>query len=172
MAICSPIDNGIAKSCSNNAGGVSKIYITDFDNVTGITASGGTVSSITMSDSFYEFVFNKNTSEFNENAQINLENGSTFFEQTVILKIPRREVSKRNVIEKLVAGQKDLIVIVKDANSLYWLLGEDNGMNVTTIESAAGVAKEDGSNYTITILSQETDQAKAVDPSIIAGLVA
>jgi len=50
-------------NCENNIGGLTKLYLTDFDNVLGITASGGTISTITLATAsvFYEFEFNRTT---------------------------------------------------------------------------------------------------------------
>ena len=89
---CNLITGGIDKSCLNNTGGVATILITDACNIATITAATGSISAITMTGGalFYEYAFNKNTSSYSEDITINLENGSTFFAQSVNLVIPRR----------------------------------------------------------------------------------
>ncbi len=168
---CVLLTGGIAKDCDNNLGGVKKIYITDFVNVLTVTETTGTLTAITMASGtvFYDFEFNKNTSTFGEVATVSLENGSLFYDQTVTLKIPRREVSKRNTLKLLM--QKDLAVIVLDSNDLYWYVGRTNGANVTELPSESGTAKGDFNGYTITIKGQEPEQAPEVDSTIIAGLL-
>ncbi len=168
---CTLLTGGILKDCANNLGGVKKIYITDFVNVLSVTETTGTLTAITMASGtvFYEFEFNKNTSTFGEVATVSLENGSLFYDQTVTLKIPRREVAKRNVLKLLM--QKDLAVIVQDENGLYWYIGETNGANVTELPSESGTAKGDFNGYTITMKGQEPEQAPEVDSAIIAGLL-
>lgn len=168
---CTLLTSGICRDCDNNAGGVTKLYITDLENVTSVTATSGTISAIGLASgtTFYEFAFNKNTSTFSEKTTISIENGSTFYEQTISLVIPRREVSKRNVLALMV--QKPLAVIVKDANGLYWLVGEVEGAYVTEVASDSGKAKGDLNGYTITMIASEASAAQEVNNSIIAGLI-
>ena len=168
---CISFSGGISKDCSNNIGGLSKLYLTDLDNITGITQSGGTVSSIGMlgATTFYEFHFNRNSATFTEDLVKSVEAGSALFEQTVTVTIPKREVSKRNTLALLT--QRDLAVIVKDSNGLYWYAGESEGMYLSESTSTSGTAKADGSNYVLTLKGFEMERAPGVDASIIAGLI-
>ena len=172
---CDLITGGIACGCENNLGGISAIYITDFCNL--VSTTSGTASnegiitaiSLTGSTCYYEYCFNKNTSSLTEQAIISIENGSLYYSQTATVIIPRREVAKRNALAMLM--QKDLSIIVKDQNGLYWFLGEENGVNVTDINSTSGVVKGDLNGYTLTFIGEEPFQAKEVDSTIITGLI-
>ena len=163
---------GIPKGCDNNIGGIKKFYVGCFDNST-IVEAGGTVSSIslTQSQTFVEYNFSKNSSGYVEDAAISLENGSTLYSTTTTLVIPRREVAKRNSLALVAAGQQNLLVIVQDANDIYWLQGWQNGANLTAQGEGSGIAKADGSKYALTFLSEEPYQMPVVDPTIIAGLL-
>lgn len=175
------LNGGISLGCDNNSGGVRKIYITDFANITGITeqaggilvASGEVISNIALAsgEQFYEFEFLRNTSSYQETATISLENGTTFYTQTITLVIPRREQAKRNKIALLAAGQKKLAIIVQDSNSLYWYFGQEDGCIMTALDGGSGVAKTDANGYTITFTAEEPNQAPEVLDSIIAGLL-
>lgn len=169
---CISFSGGIAKDCANNIGGLTKVYLTDFDNITGITQSGGTVSVIGMAEasSFYEFEFNRNSATFTEDLVKSVEAGSALFESTLTLTIPRRDVTKRNTLSLLT--QRDLAVIIKDSNGLYWYPGEVEGMYLSESTSTSGTAKADGSNYVLTLKGFEQERASAVDPTIIAALLA
>lgn len=175
MAICNALTGAIAKSCSTNTGGIRKMFIADFENVSTITSSGSPakISAITMSGAtkFYEFEFNRNTSSFEEAVTVNLENGTTFFNQTVRLELARRESAKRDAIEKLVAGQKQLMIIVLDSNGLYWLFGQVEGAYATEITGGSGVAKTDKNGYSIAMTAEEPAQAFEVDSTVISGIV-
>jgi hypothetical protein len=168
---CVAFSGGIALNCENNIGGLTKVYLTDFDNVTGITASGGTVSTISMeaSTNFYEFEFNRNSATLTEDLTKDIAAGSAFFTQNLTLTIPRRDVEKRNTLSLLT--QRDLACIVKDSNGFYWLLGETEGMYLSEATSTSGTAKADGSNYVLTLIGEELERASSVDPSIIDGLL-
>jgi len=170
---CNTSLTAILKDCSNNIGGVTNFYVAPCEFVSATTVSNGTVTAITMSGTskFVEFQFNKNTANYTEEGTISLENGSTFFLQTVNLIIPRREVAKRNAIALIAAGQRDLKIIVKDANGLYWLVGYANCANLTAVGEGSGTAKGDGSKYSLTFVAEEPDQMYEVNSSIIAGII-
>lgn len=124
--------------------------------------------NVFIGNPFFEFQFNRNTSSFEENSMINLENQSTYFDQRVNLMLQRRETSKRDAIEKLVAGQKQLLAIVLDSNGLYWLLGSDSGLYATEITGGSGVAKADKNGYAIVLTAEEAIQALEVTSNALS----
>lgn len=168
---CVSFSGGISLNCENNIGGLTKVFLTDFDSVTGLTAAGGTVSAIDLAQGevFYEFEFNRNSAEFTEDLVKSVEAGSALFEQTLTLTIPRRDVAKRNTLGLLT--QRDLAVIIKDSNGIYWYPGLVEGMYLSESTSTSGAAKADGSNYVLTLKGFEIDRSPAVDPTIISGLL-
>ena len=178
MAICNALTNGLSKSCDTNTGGVNRIYITDWENVTNVTDGAGTggdwITGITMAGTskFYEFQTNKNVCNFTESVAIDLVAGTTFFNQIITLVLSRRETIKRDAIEKLVNGQKQLALIVLDSNGLYWYSGLNEGSYVSAIEGGSGTAKAEANGYTITFTAMEPLQMYGVDPAIVGGITA
>lgn len=168
---CVSFSGGIAKDCENNIGGLTKLYLTDLSNIVTYTQSGGTVSAITMASAsyFYSFDFNRNSATFTEDLVKSVEAGSALFEQTVTVTIPRRDVKKRNTLALLT--QRDLAVIVKDSNGLYWYPGAVEGMYLSESTSTSGTAKADGSNYVLTLKGFEVDRSYGVASSIVSALV-
>lgn len=170
----------ILRGCDNNLGGIKKFYITAWDNVTVATEAvtgDGILTTITLDPTispapvFVEYEFTKNSSSFVEEAQISLENGSTFYQTTTTLIIPRREVAKRNSLALLANGQQDLFIIMQDYNDVYWAQGWKNGANLTAQGEGSGVAKADGSKYSLTFISEEDQQMPTVDSTIISSLL-
>lgn len=174
---CNTTLTDILKGCDNNIGGLTNFYILPSEFIASpsdITDDGaGTITGITISTgaTFAEFEFNKNTANFTEEAAIDLANGSTFYTQTVNLTIARREAAKRQSLALIAAGQRNLYIIVKDANGLYWFVGRANGANLTAQGDGSGTAKADGSKYTLTFVAEEPEQMFEVDSTIIAGLL-
>lgn len=168
---CTLISSGITKACDNNIGGITNIYITDFVNVESITSATGEISAIALASGtqYYEYEFNKYTSTFGEKDTISIENGTVFAEQTVTLKLARRQKTSRNNLALLL--HKDLSVIVKDSNGLYWLIGETRGAYLTDITSESGTNSGDFNGYTVIIMAQEPNQAQEIDDAIIAALI-
>lgn len=169
---CVSFTGGITNDCSNNMGGVTKVYLTDFNNIASYTELSGTVSAITMASAsfFYEFQFNRNSAEFTENISKNIEAGSLLEEQTLTITIPKRDREKRNTLALL--AQRDLAVILKDSNGIYWFPGMVEGMYQSEGTSTSGKAKADGSNYVITLKGFEQEKAPVVAPAIITALLA
>ncbi|NBV78123.1 hypothetical protein EBR66_08235, partial [bacterium] len=90
---------------------------------------------------FYEIQTNKNVCNFTETVSIDLNNGTTFFNQVVSVVLSRRETTKRSFIDKLIAGQKQIACIVLDSNGNYWYFGLEEGAYITAIEGGSGTAK-------------------------------
>jgi hypothetical protein len=169
---CVSFSGGIAKDCANNIGGLTKVYLTDFDNIASYAQAGGTVSNIIMASAsyFYEFEFNRNSATFTEDLLKSVEAGSALFEGTLTLTIPRRDVAKRNTLSLLT--QRDLAAVIKDSNGLYWYLGAEEGMYLSESTSTSGTAKADGSNYVLTLKSFEQERAYGLTAGTINPLVA
>lgn len=120
---------------------------------------------------FYEIQTNKNVSNFTESVQVDMNNGTTFFNQVVNLILSRRETTKRDFIEKLIDGQKQLLIVVLDSNNRYWLFGLYEGSYVTAIEGGSGTAKADAAGYSVTFTSMEPEQAYEITSSAIAPFI-
>lgn len=157
MATCTAL-NAVTKSCDNNIGGITEVYIYDQEDVTAIADSNGTLTSATLGtgDAGQQFYIKRNTSNFTEEAAIDLVNGSSFVTQTINLMFHRREASKSYAIQLLGEGQRDLFVIVKDANGLYFCF---QNVQLSAVGEGSGTAKADASKYSITLLAEDTQYA-------------
>lgn len=167
---CSTL-TAITKGCDNNIGGITAIYINDMDNIVGPTTEDDAtwmVEAQTVSTPYEAFEFRRNTGNFTEESAIDLANGSSFVTGTINLMFHRREASKSKAIKILGEGQRDLAIIVKDANSKYWYFPN---AQLTATGEGSGTAKADGSKYSVTFVAENEFLAKEVDASIIAGLL-
>lgn len=166
--------SGIQLGCDNNAGGLTKFYIAQYESVTGLTVVDNVVTSISLSGgtpAFYEFEFNKNSAQFVETGNIDLVNGSSFFTVETTLNIARRDAAKSLAIQSLSAGQQKLLIIVKDANGIYWLQGRNEGVNLTAVGEGSGLAKADGSKYSLTFTSEEPDMMPEFSSGLISAIL-
>jgi hypothetical protein len=185
MAICNALTAGLTKSCETNSGGVKTIRIADFENVSAVTIGASTapqvgdwIDAITMASpggvtaSFYKFDTNKNVNLFQETVAIDMVAGTTFFNQVFTLVLSRRETTKRTAIDALIAGQKQLSLVIEDSNGNFWLSGLSEGSYVTAIDGGTGTAKADANGYTVTFTAMEPLQAYGIDPTIVAAITA
>lgn len=170
MPLCELLDGGLPKDCENNLGGLQRLWLTDKESVLSVTENSGEVTAIALATAalFYEFTFNRNTSSYTEVNTPNIENGSEFNLQTIVLTHARRSKEKRSVVELLM--RKELVGIALDQNGKYWLFGKQNGLLVTNVEGGSGLTKTDLNGYTITLTAEEPYQAPEVSSSIIASI--
>ena len=161
----------IIKDCSNNSGGIYTLLINQQDNITGITTlETGTnweVTAITHSAPYVPLEFKRNTGSFTEDGTIDLVNGSSYVTQTINLMFHRRDQEKSRAIKVLGAGQQYLNAVVGDANGKFWYFPF---LQVSAYGEGSGVARADGSKYSLTLLAENETLAYEVDPTIIAGL--
>lgn len=171
MACCSTLTGNIDISCALNTGGIARLFFAPLCNITGMTegsgATEGIITAIDMSGSnvFYEIQFLKNTAGITEESQFNNELGTGFYKSTIVGTIPRREVAKRNKLMTL-QNQK-LVVIARDQNDKYWLLGRVNGALIEQIGGGFGLKKDELNGYTLSFTTEENKMSYEIDSSLI-----
>jgi len=161
----------ILKDCLNNSGGIYTLLINQQDNITAITtdemSTNWEVTAITHSAPYVPLEFKRNTGSFTEEGAIDLVNGSSYVTQTINLMFHRRDQEKSRAIKVLGAGQQYLNAVVGDANGKFWYFPF---LQVSAYGEGSGVARADGSKYSLTLLAENETLAYEVDPTIIAGL--
>jgi len=176
--------DGIAKGCRNNSGGLkraliqNKSEITSFTPAIGGVTDEGAITAVVMESGaqFFEFIPNKMSSNWVENIQSNVQNGTIGYEQVLNLIFSKNEAAKRNQIKLL--GQAETVVIVEDYNGKYFVLGEENGVELTGGNSGSGTALTDLNGWNVTLGGMEHYPAreifvedKATTDALIAALL-
>ena len=161
----------ILKSCDSNIGGIVSILINDQENVDTslIDVTDYVITDFgTLVDPFIPFEFRRNTGMYTEEAAIDLVNGSSFYTQTVTLIFHRREAAKSKAIKILGEGQRDLALVVGDANGKYWYFPK---AQLTAVTEGSGTAKADGSKYSVTFVAENEQLAYEVDKDVIPDII-
>jgi len=168
---CSTITS-ILKGCDNNIGGITSIYINDQDSVNTDELVFGTPWTITdfgtLAAQFVPFEFRRNTGMYTEELANDLVNGSQYYTQTVTLIFHRREAAKSKSIKILGEGQRDLALVVGDANGKYWYFPK---AQLNAVTEGSGTAKADGSKYSVTFVAENEFLAYEVDAAIIPDII-
>ena len=166
------LSSGIAKGCKDNAGGLKRILLA---NTTGASGTGVTftpsigataddiITSVAMgasADKFYEFVPNKMSSNWVENVQSNVQNGTVGYEQVLTMIFGKNEATKRNQVKLL--GQAEVYAIVEDYNGKYFLLGEENGLELTGGSSSSGTTLTDLNGWNVVLGGNERVPAREI----------
>lgn len=164
------LTQGNSIPCRSSVGGVAEIYITELANKSTFTSSSGIITAFTLASTkkFWTYFVEKENATFTDTTIVSPENGTKFNEQGGTFMIKQMTASNRNELELM--AQNRVMVIVKDNNGIYWLLGESNGLDVTNIAAATGKAYGDLNGYTITFAGREVYSAKQVTSSLLATL--
>lgn len=165
------LTSSIALGCKDSVGGIKQILITELENKLAITSVTGniTVFTLTTGKRFWQYDFEKETSEFTEKPTPNHENGTLFYEQETKIRLNKRDVTKRNELHLL--AQNRVMIIVLDRNGVYWLIGEANGCDLMPSTSPTGKAMGDFNGYELTFMGKEAQPAQTITSSLITALL-
>lgn len=167
---CTTLES-ILKTCDSNIGGITSIYINDQENIdnTALVITAYVITDFgALPAQFLPFEFRRNTGMYTEEAAIDLVNGSSYYTQTVTLMFHRREAAKSKAIKILGEGQRDLALVVGDANGKYWYFPT---AQLTAVAEGSGTAKADGSKYSITFVAENENLAYEVAAAEIPNII-
>ena len=141
----------IELGCIGSVGGIKTVYALT-GPVTGITYnSSNEITGITGNGVIYQFEVEKQTSSLTETFNNNLENGTLFYNQDVVLAFHKIDIDKRNQM-KLLAQNRSIKLFVEDNNgNIYFLGGDFDGGWVSAGTSSTGTAFGDKNAYDITL---------------------
>lgn len=162
--------NSIA--CKDGTPGIVEAYITELSNITSYEETAGVITDVTLASGkqFWRYQQIKESANWTEEANINVQAGSVGWAQTVNLVIPKRETTKRNEIKLL--AQNTLAIIVKDVNNTYWFIGLVRGADMDNgTKYDSGIKLGDANGWNLVFKAAEHDPAQEVDSSIIASLL-
>jgi hypothetical protein len=157
--------------CKDSIGGLKEVLFIEFDNVTAVTEASGVVTAITVAPGkqFRRYVVPKETSFFTETPNVNVQNGSVFYQQELTIVLNKMQANTRNEIQLL--AQNRLLSIAYDLNGKYWLLGKERAIDVSGGDGGSGTATGDRNGYTRVFTGMERFMAPEVQSTLIAGLL-
>lgn len=154
------LTQGIPLTCKDAMGGISEIKIKALDSVpAGLEVSGG---QITLSDldGWYTYQFEKETGNLNEVANINIQNGTLYYTQTLTIKIHNLSSALQQELYNVAQGR--LLIACRDNNGNDWLMGSETYAEMTAGTANTGTAFADMNGYELTF----TAHSKAPMPSL------
>lgn len=167
---CNQTLSGLVKDCAPSVGGIVEVLAANREEIGAITIADDKVSAIaTGTKKFKRYQFARNTGSMSSTYNINLENGTKYVSTDVVLVFNRMETAKR--VEITALAQNDLVLIVKDANGKYWLLGHDEAVVMTAGDGLTGTARADRNGYSVTLQDNAKELPYEVDEKVIADLV-
>lgn len=171
---CNPVVlNGLALSCGANAGGINTIYVTDIQNISGITFTGSTVSGITMvtGKKWAKYDLRKNLSTFEETYN-NDDTGAKYVSTTTTAIFTKQDSALRDELELLFSAQ--VYVIVVDNNGKYKLVGYSKNTPTycwSNATATTGASRSDSNQISLTIASEQDELSFYLDSASILSTI-
>ena len=159
--------NGITLDCQPSLGGIKKVWLTQYSDVTAVTLDedANMISSITNTGEWKEYQFRKATGSLTSTLNVDETAGINYVSNELSLVFTKMETAKRIEIAALSIGQ--LCAIVLDSNGHYWFLGKDDYVSASAGAGNTGTAKGDQNAYTLTLSTDSDSYPYEIDPSKI-----
>jgi hypothetical protein len=160
MAGC-VITSGRGYFCGGQVGGIKKIFLANYydaNAITGVTASAttGVVSAIanTSALDFFEFDLDRQASSFNQTI-LTGKGGAVAYQSEIEMQLSHDSEESWARMQNIVEGLWQVIVL--DNNGVYYLVGVENGVEITggTYAHGGDVAYGDYVGYVINMTGAE-----------------
>lgn len=169
------ITAGRIEQCKDSVSGLKAIYVINYDKLNSdavaysvVTGEEDVIDTWVPIDTatamnLYKFELKSTTNSFTTAIESSRDNGTTFFSQTLVAALKRQDaVTTKNV--KLLAYGRPRIV-VRTMTDQFFLMGLDQGADVSAGEISSGAALGDFNGYSLTFLAQEEMPANFIDCS-------
>ena len=168
------ITNGRLEQCKDSVSGLKAIYFINYDDLdpSNITYDSTNTDAIetwepaaTLDLFKYEL---KGANSFETTINSSRENGTTFFEQTLTVQFKKQDIATHKNIKMLAYGRPR--IVVRSMTDQFFLMGLDQGADVTTGTISSGSQLQDFNGYGLTFTAQEVSPANFLECTTEAGL--
>tara|TARA_R110002020_G_scaffold240377_1_gene453254 strand:+ start:27902 stop:28486 length:585 start_codon:yes stop_codon:yes gene_type:complete len=171
------IIGGRTEQCKSAVSGLHGIYLVNYDDLDfdGLAQYGTgdntdqivSILSDGLAFSIYKFEL-KGTNSFEQSINSSRENGTTFFEQTLSVQLKRQDVKSTKNVKLMSYGRPRIIVHAR--GDQYFLMGLDQGCDVTSGNISSGSDLGDFNGYSLTFVAREELPANWINATTEAEL--
>lgn len=160
----------IAAECKNGKSGIEAIWAVEKNSADVITENSGEITTLTLDSArvFFRWNFAKDSAKYDMDIVPSIENGTETYNHKINLKFYKYETTKRNEM-KLIA-QAPLLIIAKDFNGNYFLLGKDRGMDMQQSTVTSGAKIGDFNGFELNFMSEEPEPITALNSATVTSL--
>ena len=161
------LTRGLLVDCKDQIGGLKRIffvqsYCSDIRGRATITGNEMTTAgfanwdvAVASKTNVYQYDLRPNLSSMTVNYNSDPATGTTFFEQTLSISLQKLNKDQTNEIKLMCYNRAQVFVL--DNNDNLFLLGMDNGVDVSGGTIVSGAAKGDMTGYTIELRAEEKE---------------
>ena len=158
------VSMGRMESCKDSISGLLNIYFVNYGdlNTADVVYGAGefTEQIILINNAaitpLYKYEL-KGVNGFEQTIQTSRDNGTTFYEQVLTIQLKTQNAKTTKEIKMLAAGRPR--VIVETRNHQFFLMGLDQGADVTARSISSGTAMGDFNGYNLTFSAMEASPA-------------
>jgi hypothetical protein len=169
------ITSGRIEQCKDSVSGLKAIYFANFDDLdsddvtynatdTDVIDSWEPAAAITL----YKYELKSTANSFTTAINSSRDNGTTFFEQTLVANLKRQDFTTHKNVKLLAYGRPR--IIVRTMTDQFFLMGLDQGADVSAGEISSGAALGDFNGYSLTFTAQEELPANFINVTTEAAL--
>lgn len=164
------LTQGFSIDCREGMGGLKELYVIELNNVSGITAASGVITTIAKQTGkrFWKYQQLAQTAQATEEITGSDENGTIYYAQSIEIFLNKMQASLRNEVSFLAKNR--CIIVTVDRNGKAFLYGQTLGLTVNTGTGGSGRAYGDRNGYGLTFAGAEPEPAQEVQASVIATL--
>lgn len=168
------IANGRAEVCKDVVGGLKAVYFINnqiaSSDLTYDVTNTDVLTAITNVDSLYKFELKANDNNYVETITSDRNNGTTFFQQVLNIKLKKHDAATHKNVKLLAYGRPHVVVATN--NNQFFLAGLERGMDLNGGSIVSGGALGDHSGYTLTFQGEERVPANLLNASTETAMVA
>lgn len=151
---CTVTLSGIAQTCDANLSGVKKIAVCNWveDGFTVDSTPAGNKVLVTMKTDlkgWVELIPARETGSYTTTLTRNDTTGVLYYTQELTATFNKMDASNAAAIDAL--GQGRVLVVAQDYNGVNHVIGVEDYVAASAITGQTGAARDDGSNYQITL---------------------
>ena len=165
------ITNGRIEQCKDSVSGLKAIYFINYDDLD----SDDVVYDATNTDvidtwqpaaalSMYKYELKSTANSFTTAINTSRDNGTTFFEQTLVINLKRQDFATHKNIKLLAYGRPR--IVVRSMTDQFFLMGLDQGADMASGSISSGSELGSFNGYeALTFVAQEEVPANFIDVS-------
>ena len=177
------ITAGRIEQCKDSVSGLKSIFIINYEKLNADSAVYNTTDAgkedelkswmpvdTTTALHLYKFELKSTSNSFTTQINSSRDNGTTFFTQTLVAALKRQDVVTTKNVKLLAYGRPR--IVVRTMTDQFFLMGLDQGADVSAGEISSGAALADFNGYSLTFTAEEELPANFIDCTTEAQLAA
>ena len=165
---------GRIEQCKDSVSGLRNIYFINYQiepsHVTYDVTNTDLITAVTNVDSLYKFELKSTENSFEQTINSDRNNGTTFFTQTLNIKLKKQDIATSKSIKLLSYGRPH--VVIQTNSNQFFLMGLNHGADVTSGALSSGSDMASFNGYSLTLEAQEECYANFLNAATETAMVA